>query len=300
MRRSLALIVGAAILLAGCGSSTPSAGSASASGKYGDKPTITFNGSAPKALVTTVLLKGTGPVVAKGDLLVADYLGQIWGGKVFDNSYDRRVPAGFPIGIGAVVPGWDKSLVGQTAGSRVLLTLPPSEAYGATGNTNAGIKGTDTIVFVVDIISSYSGKVGGDPNAVAQKLPADIPIVAGTPGGKPKITIPKGLKAPTKQRLVTLALGTGPKINAGMVVFQYEAIDWTGKADGSTWTSGQPTTASIGSKTAPSILNGLIGLPIGSRVLVEVPAATGQAAAAAVVDIVAQPLTAQATAATAG
>ncbi len=297
MRRTLALIAGTAILLAGCGSSSSSSASAKASGKYGDKPTITFNGAAPKTLTTQVLTKGTGPVVAKGDLLVADYLGQIWGGKVFDNSYDRGVPAGFPIGVGAVVPGWDKTLVGVTAGSRLLVSLPPADAYGATGNTNAGIKGTDTIVFVVDVISSFSSKVGGDPNATLQKLPAGVPTVTGALGVKPTISIPKGLKSPTKQRLIAIALGMGALIKSGEIVFQYEAIDWTGKADGSTWASGQPTTAAVGATGAPSVLDGLVGLPIGSRVMIEVPAATGQAAAVAIVDVVAQPLSAKATAA---
>lgn len=301
MRRTLALMAAAVVLLAGCSSSKGSStGTATATGGYGDKPTITFSGSAPTKLETTVLVKGTGPVVAKSDLLVADYLGQIWNGKVFDNSYDRKQPAGFPIGVGAVVPGWDKALVGQTAGSRLLLVLPPSEAYGTTGNTSAGIKATDTIVFVVDIIASYNGKVGGDPKATPQKVTKPIPTVTGALGSQPKIVVQKGLKAPAKQELIVLALGTGPKIKAGLVVFQYEAVDWNNKADGSTWTSGQPTTASVGQKGTPGVLDGLVGLPLGSRVLVEVPAATGQAAAAAVVDIVAQPLTAKETAAKSG
>ena len=39
-------------------------------------------------------------------------------GKVFDNSYDRKVPSAFPIGTGNVIKGWDKVLVGVPAGSR--------------------------------------------------------------------------------------------------------------------------------------------------------------------------------------
>ena len=54
-----------------------------------------------KTLDTTVLSEGDGPKVGKGDLLVADYLGEIYkSGKVFDNSYDRKQPAAFPIGAG--------------------------------------------------------------------------------------------------------------------------------------------------------------------------------------------------------
>jgi peptidylprolyl isomerase len=41
-------------------------------------------------------------------------------------------------------------------GSRVLLVIPPKDAYGSAGQSQAGIKGTDTLVFVVDIISAVS------------------------------------------------------------------------------------------------------------------------------------------------
>jgi len=38
-----------------------------------------------------------------------NYLGQVWGGRVFDNSYDRGAPVRFPIGVGAVIQGWDEA-----------------------------------------------------------------------------------------------------------------------------------------------------------------------------------------------
>ena len=58
------------------------------------------------------------------------------------------------IGKGQVIPGWDEGLVGQTVGSQVLLVVPPDKGYGA-GSASAGIKGTDTLVFVVDILDAY-------------------------------------------------------------------------------------------------------------------------------------------------
>ena len=60
-----------------------------------------------------------------------------------------------------MIPGWDKGLVGQTVGSRVLLVIPPGDAYGSAGQSQAGIKGTDTLVFVVDIISAVSPGAAG-------------------------------------------------------------------------------------------------------------------------------------------
>jgi peptidylprolyl isomerase len=56
--------------------------------------------------------------------------------------------------VGQVIPGWDKGLVGQTVGSRVLLVIPPADGYGSAGSPQANIKGTDTLVFVVDILAA--------------------------------------------------------------------------------------------------------------------------------------------------
>jgi peptidylprolyl isomerase len=73
---------------------------------------------------------------------------------VFDSSWSRKQPYTTAIGVGQVIKGWDTGLVGQTVGSRVLLAVPPAEGYGSAGSSAAGIKGTDTLVFVVDIIAA--------------------------------------------------------------------------------------------------------------------------------------------------
>jgi peptidylprolyl isomerase len=125
-------------------------------GAAGKSPTITIpKTAAPKTLQVKTLIKGTGAVVKKGQFIVVQYTGEIWRTKgVFDSSYSRSVPAGFPIGVGQVIPGWDTGLVGQTVGSRVLLVIPAADGYGSSGNSAAGINGTDTLVFVVDILAA--------------------------------------------------------------------------------------------------------------------------------------------------
>jgi len=125
----------------------------SASGGFGEKPVITFPGSeAPEGLQIEVLVQGDGPEIARGDNIVVHYLGQSWDGSVFDNSYDRGATIDFPIGIGAVIGGWDQGLVGQQLGSRVLLSIPPELGYGMRGVPQAGIAGGATLVFVVDLV----------------------------------------------------------------------------------------------------------------------------------------------------
>ena len=51
--------------------------------------------------------------------------------------------------------GWDQALVGQRIGSRLLLVVPPSLGYGKQGLAQAGIRGDDTLVFVVDILGAH-------------------------------------------------------------------------------------------------------------------------------------------------
>jgi peptidylprolyl isomerase len=122
------------------------------------KPTIAIpsGAAAPTSLVVQPLIKGTGPVVQAGQTISVQYTGVIWDtGKQFDSSWDRGQPADFVIGKGQVIPGWDDGLVGQTVGSQVLLVIPPDKGYGSAGQSSAGIKGTDTLVFVVDILDAY-------------------------------------------------------------------------------------------------------------------------------------------------
>jgi peptidylprolyl isomerase len=126
-----------------------------ASGSFGDKPELVFPDTpAPHDLGVKVLHQGDGDTVEAGDTIEVDYYGQVWGGRMFDNSYDRGQSIDFPIGVGAVIGGWDEGLVGKQVGSRVLLSIPPHLGYGERGMPAAGIGGTDTLVFVVDVIGT--------------------------------------------------------------------------------------------------------------------------------------------------
>lgn len=104
-------------------------------------------------LVVKTVIKGTGPKVESGQQIMAHYIGKIWGSdKQFDSSWDRGQPASFS--LDQVVKGWSEGLTGVPVGSRVLLTIPPDLGYGKDGNEQAGIKGTDTLVFVVDVLGA--------------------------------------------------------------------------------------------------------------------------------------------------
>jgi peptidylprolyl isomerase len=118
-------------------------------------PTITVPGGEPPAeLIAQLLIEGEGAVVESGQSITVHYTGVLWeGGTVFDSSWESGSPATFEIGTGAVIPGWDEGLVGQKVGSQVLLVIPPAKGY-PEGSPDGSIKGTDTIVFVVDILDA--------------------------------------------------------------------------------------------------------------------------------------------------
>jgi FKBP-type peptidyl-prolyl cis-trans isomerase len=151
-------------------SDTAAASGAHVSNGGGSLPTVTFPApgkapsvkipsgvTPPKKLTVVPLIKGTGPKVVKGQTVVVQYVGVNWRtGGVFDSSWERSAPYAFSIDANPeeVIPGWDMGLTGQTVGSRVMLVIPPADGYGKTGNSDAGIKGTDTLVFVIDIVGA--------------------------------------------------------------------------------------------------------------------------------------------------
>lgn len=134
-----------------------------------DLPTVTMNEGKPatiaapkgvKAPTKTVvqpLIEGKGAEVEDGQTVRVAYTGALYrNGEVFDSSASRPEQPyfDFPLGQGQVIKGWDAGLKGQKVGSRVLLVIPPADGYGAAGSGDK-IKGTDTLVFVVDVLAAY-------------------------------------------------------------------------------------------------------------------------------------------------
>lgn len=113
-------------------------------------------GPAPVAFHTKVIARGSGPRTHAGQLLVVQYQGATWASRrVFDSTWATGQPKAFKIGDGSVIKAWDRALTGVPVGSRVLMTAPPAYAYGPTGAPTHGIRPSDTLVFLVDIIAAY-------------------------------------------------------------------------------------------------------------------------------------------------
>jgi peptidylprolyl isomerase len=105
-----------------------------------------------KKLTVTTLLQGDGEPIRDESLITIDYVGQVWEAKEpFDNSYPEE-PVTFGFGIGQLISGWEKGLLGVKTGSRVMLSIPAADGYGEEGNPSIKVGPDDTMVFVVDVL----------------------------------------------------------------------------------------------------------------------------------------------------
>lgn len=103
----------------------------------------------PNKLVVQPLIKGKGAKVTDKDVIVAKYRTYSWSdGKLREDSYNGEGVTG---SVSSLLPGWRKGLVGQTVGSRVMLIVPPADAY-PEGNSSIGVKKGETLVYVIDIV----------------------------------------------------------------------------------------------------------------------------------------------------
>jgi peptidylprolyl isomerase len=129
------------------------------SGDPGTVPTVTLPsaGAAPVSETSKVLIEGSGAQVTANQRLMVQYVGVDWNtGRQFDSSFAQKQIASFVLGSGTVISGWNTGLAGKHVGDRVLLVVPASQAYGSKGVASAGIRGGDTLVFVVDIVDALS------------------------------------------------------------------------------------------------------------------------------------------------
>lgn len=175
-------VLGAAILIAGCGSggsstitvgnenkadealansgATGSSGTATTaktptSGPLSKEPHITTpKGTPPTKLATKEIITGTGTEAKTGDAVSVNYVGALYKtGKVFDASWKRDEPFSFTLGKGQVIPGWEQGVIGMKVGGRRELIIPASLAYGAKGSPPT-IPPNETLIFVVDLLSA--------------------------------------------------------------------------------------------------------------------------------------------------
>jgi peptidylprolyl isomerase len=273
------------VAVAGCGSSSSSVptdnnAAVKVSGVATAAPNISIPSKAPGTkLITKVLTKGTGRELLATDSYLANFTVELWRGKthkVLFSSY-TTTPEVLPVSIG--LSGLQKALSGVPVGSRVLAVLPPKYGYGPKGNAQVGVKPTDTLVWVVDVLQAYASSQTATGKNITDGGGA-LPKITVQAGTGPTIAIPKS-NPPAKLVKTTLVQGTGAPVKAGQsIVVRYVASIWrTGQVFNDNWpTTAMPTAPpnvfQLG-KLIPAWNTGLVGVPVGSRVMLVVPPAEG-------------------------
>ncbi|WP_378146375.1 hypothetical protein ACFJGV_01760 [Cnuibacter sp. UC19_7] len=281
MRKSLALVLSAGLLvgLAACSSpSTPDCTGAATSGPasdgidvtgdFGTKPTVTFGTPLDFTDVQrTVLTQGSGPETGEGGTVLVDYsvYNAESGEQIAGTSYQDGAQQLWTLSEkGAPAPGLDAALACVSAGSRVAVTLPAdSDAQ------------TPAFILVVDVEQTYPRAASG----------GDVPAVAGFPSvvhddtGRPGITVVSGTDE-TTFRTTALKKGDGPVVQDGdTLLVQFTSVNMdTKKVAASTWEKGSTQALSATSNDDPSISgvekisNAMVGANVGDEIIAVVPA----------------------------
>ena len=296
MRRLLAITVIpvlACLVIVGCGSSKPSSSASSSSsaaansnanaavtvtGAFGTKPVVTIPKlKASNTLTVKTIIAGSGAPLTTSDALTANFVVYTWDGTS-SSLKQNTFPGNWQMLPSTMLPGLQSALIGKKVGSRVLAVIPPKEGFGAAGSPQAGITGTTTLVFVIDMIQAYPTTAAAFGTQESDGG-GSLPTVTAHTGSAPTITIPSS-KPPTTLVTKTLIKGSGPKLVKGQyVVAQYTGYIWrTKKVFDSSWTSGSPFGFIIGASPEQVITGwdtGLSGQTVGSRVMLVIPPKDG-------------------------
>jgi len=274
----------AAVALAGCGGSSSNSSAAPAvtvSGTFGKAPAVNIPAEkAGSTLAVKTLVHGNGQALGRSDAFLGNYAIYLWSGTTHKLLQSTFKTGGKPtLFAGTLLPGLETALIGQKMGSRVLAVIPPKEGFGTSGDAQAGIKGTDTLVFVVDMIKDFAGNASATGQHVSNGGSGLPTVTAGAAGTAPAIKMPSG-KPPANLTTKVLIKGTGPAVATGdTVVVQYVGAIWrNGSVFDSSWKRSQPFGFTIGASPSQVIKGwdtGLTGQTVGSRVMLVIPPADG-------------------------
>jgi FKBP-type peptidyl-prolyl cis-trans isomerase len=293
VRKASALIATAALLaaaLTGCSASGTAAADCKApvksgaaselidvTGDFGAAPTVTF--PTPLKTKTTErsqIIEGSGDPLVKNQMVKVDFsVYNGTSGKLIEaTGYDGEKAATLVLNDNTMKGLVDGILCTQV-GERVAVAVSPADGFGPQGGQEQlGVTGTDSLVFVIDVVKAYLPRANGADQPVESGLPSVVLDSDGVPG----ITIPSGA-APTKLTIGVLKKGDGATVKEGdTVTVQYTGVVWdTKKVFDSSWEKGTPAqfVAADGSKVQGGVIPGfadaLIGQTVGSQVIAVIP-----------------------------
>ncbi|SFL13631.1 FKBP-type peptidyl-prolyl cis-trans isomerase [Streptomyces pini] len=288
-RVAAALVVPAMLFTAACGSDGSDGSSEAAtkvSGKVGEEPELTVaeDAEAPDEAAVRTVAEGKGDKLAEGDFVRIDIL-MTSNGQELINTWkqqpegasegDARRQEVLRLGEAQGLPEpVAQSLIGERAGSRVLIEGTAEAIMGDSINPQLGIDGADSMVWVVDAVASAKTDAKAEAEGEQAATGEGMPEVKANEQKAATITVPKGEKAPEKLKEQVLIEGDGPEVEAGDgLIAQYTGVKWEdGKKFDSSWDHGGATAFQIGTgKVVKGWDDALVGKKVGDRVLLVIP-----------------------------
>jgi peptidylprolyl isomerase len=240
-------------------------------------------------------MEGDGDAAKAENIVSVNWVAWEWGETEplpYANSYTDGQPLVFALrSDNTILVGLSRVVVGQKVGSRVMGVIPPSVGSLASA---IGVDEGATLVVAVDILEQFDKGIQAQSDATPTNAKIG-PQINGALGGPATVSIPGGLAAPEEISLTVVATGTGREVADGdQILVHYSATDWAGKNAGDTWEQGWgPQAATVmadpmGDRSQLLAFSQLVGVPVGSRVLILTPGKEGSYLADAIVlDIVA-------------
>ncbi len=103
----------------------------------------------------TISKEGTGENITAGSNVTINYTGKFLDGTAFDSNVDPKFRHAEPfttqIGVGRVIPGWDKGVLLLKKGTVATLYIPSGMAYGASAS--GPIAANTILLFDVEVVN---------------------------------------------------------------------------------------------------------------------------------------------------
>jgi peptidylprolyl isomerase len=106
----------------------------------------------PSGVKYVIQKKGTGAKPTAGKTVQVNYKGSFLSGQVFDSSDTRGRPLEFPVGVSAVIKGWDEMVMDMQIGEKRVAIIPPELAYGERGAGNGVIPPNSFLIFEMELV----------------------------------------------------------------------------------------------------------------------------------------------------
>lgn len=136
----IALVAAIVLSAATCGGSNSSSPSAPT------PPSAAFS--------QTDVIVGTGPTATQGRTIMVSYTGWLYDPTRPESKgtqFEQNASFSFQLGVGRVIPGWDRGVDGMRVGGLRRLVIPPNLAYGS--QANGQIPGNSTLVFDIMLLN---------------------------------------------------------------------------------------------------------------------------------------------------